>query len=344
MRILFRADADTEIGMGHVMRCLALAHASQSFGEIAFVTTSLNKSIEQRLKLDNVSVFQIDALRGSQKDARETIRWVDDFKADWLVLDGYQFVSGYQQLLHANSIKTLLIDDMGKKGRYRTELILNQNIYAHDRLYDDREPYSKLLLGCKYTLLRKEFAAWRNWEREIPVIARRILVTLGGSDKTNMTTKVIDCLDKIKRSNIEVTVIAGQLNPHYQELIARIDKSDRLITLKTDIKDMPRYIAHADLVIAAGGSTCYELAFMATPFVTIVLAENQSEIAKHFANNGISIDMGWYEYLTSESLAEVITEVVENKELRYKMSHKGKDLIDGYGAVKVANAMANYNI
>ena len=55
-----------------------------------------------------------------------------------------------------------------------------------ESLYVQREPYTRLLLGPRYALLRREFVSWSHSEREIEEVARNILVMMGGSDPDKM--------------------------------------------------------------------------------------------------------------------------------------------------------------
>jgi UDP-2,4-diacetamido-2,4,6-trideoxy-beta-L-altropyranose hydrolase len=56
--LIVRADASTEIGLGHLMRCLALAQAWQdSGGQIVFITTCQSGSLRQRLHDEGFKIF-----------------------------------------------------------------------------------------------------------------------------------------------------------------------------------------------------------------------------------------------------------------------------------------------
>jgi UDP-2,4-diacetamido-2,4,6-trideoxy-beta-L-altropyranose hydrolase len=342
MKVLFRADAGVKIGMGHIMRCLALAQTLQDTGTNAFVINSPANQIEETLRKNSMSVFQIRANTGSDEDIDITVKCAETFNADWLVLDGYHFGPNYQKKLQENGLNTLLIDDVGDDGPDATDIILNQNIYADETFYADRRSESVLLLGCKYVILRKEFFVWREWAREIPSIVRRILVTIGGSDNDNVTAKVIDALNLIKIKDIEITVVAGQLNPNYQKLSNKIARLNMSISLKKNLDNLAPLIADADLVISGGGSTCYELAFMGAPFTTIVIAENQVEIANHLSDMKICANLGWFHSLSAEIIADRIEELIENRQSRYEMSCNGKNLVDGYGVDRVVKALIHY--
>ena len=52
---------------------------------------------------------------------------------------------------------------------------------------------------------------------------------------------------------------------------------------------MPEVMAGADLAIAAGGSTNWELAFLGLPSMIITVAENQSAIAQQLGKMGVTV-------------------------------------------------------
>lgn len=342
IKTIFRVDADKKIGMGHFMRSFALSQSVKKIGNALFITSS-NQNIRKKLENEQIPLYTIKGERGSLKDAAETAKIVKKHGADWLVLDGYHFNSTYQEYIHSQGVKILLVDDVGQKERYCANLILNQNIYADRDLYQGAQKYTKLLLGCKYTLLRNEFSCWKNWKREIPVTAQNLMITLGGSDPKNVLGMVIEGLKRLENKDLNIRIVAGQLNPYFEELKKRISSVDRSITLMRHIDDMPKQIASSDIVLCAGGSTCYELAFMATPFVTIVIAENQIRIAEHLEKVGASINLGWFENLSPVHIAETISKLTTNQAHRVRLSSYGKKLIDGRGAENVIDSMLNYH-
>ncbi len=173
--LLIRADASIPAGTGHVMRCLALAQAWQDAGgDVGFVMAESTSSIEGRLAGETCPVESISAVAGSQDDASRTIVLARERQAEWIVVDGYQFGADYQRALKDAGLRVLFLDDYGHARRYSADLVLNQNVCASTAIYGDREAQTRLLLGPRYSLLRREFAAWRNWNREISSSCHRV--------------------------------------------------------------------------------------------------------------------------------------------------------------------------
>ena len=97
---------------------------------------------------------------------KQTIDVARKEKSDWIAVDGYQFSADYQRILKSAGFKILFLDDYGHAQRYFADLVLNQNVGVGAELYADREPETRVLLGPRYCLLRREFSAWRDWKRK----------------------------------------------------------------------------------------------------------------------------------------------------------------------------------
>src|SRR5215208_338295 len=155
MRMLVRADASAEIGTGHVMRCLALAQAWQeNKGTAHFAFASMTPALEAQLRAENMAITSLDASPGSDEDATQTIALAERAGAEWIVVDGYHFDALYQKAIKEANLRLVFMDDYGHASRYWADVVLNQNIYANDALYLNREPDTQLLLGTRYVLLR----------------------------------------------------------------------------------------------------------------------------------------------------------------------------------------------
>jgi UDP-2,4-diacetamido-2,4,6-trideoxy-beta-L-altropyranose hydrolase len=347
--LLIRADSTTRIGAGHVMRCLALAQAWRSRGgEATFLGRYEGEGLRQRLVVAGVGLVALDLPHPDGSDLETTLRTLDRLTKGraaaaprpCLVLDGYHFDPGYQRCVRGAGFGLLVVDDNADLPHYDADVLLNQNIHA-PRLSYHTAPETVRLLGTRYVLLRPEFLAWRRWRREVPLEARKVLVTLGGGDPDNVTLRVIEALGRLDLPGFEVRIVIGAANPHQEQLRRAADGSPHPIELRTAATDMAELMAWADVAVSAGGVTSWELAFMGLPQCAIVLAENQSQAARGLHDEGVSINLGWFQSVTPGRLARTLAELLGDEVRRREMSRRGRLLVDGMGVDRVVAATRN---
>jgi UDP-2,4-diacetamido-2,4,6-trideoxy-beta-L-altropyranose hydrolase len=355
--LIIRADADTRMGTGHIMRCIALAQAWQDQGgDVTFLCNCESEALRQRIIDEGFNFIPIDKPHPYPYDLNRTLEILGQFKIQnskfktWVVIDGYHFTPDYQKAIRENGYKLLVIDDIAHLDHYQADILLNQNIYASSLHYScDRDTIK--LLGCEYVLLRREFLKYKNWKREIPDKAKKILVTMGGSDPDNITLRVIRALNSLKDPALEVKIVAGPSNPNKEILINAMRhvypvESEGHSTgapcpmlCVENASNMPGLMAWADMAVSAGGSTCWELAFMGLPSLIIAVADNQAGIAEWLNKACASINLGRHDKVSTDHIAGVLSSFVQSSDKRRNMSQIGMSLVDGMGATRVVKEM-----
>lgn len=342
--LIVRTDASTTIGSGHVMRCLALAQALiDRGGRVTFLMAPGAPAIEKRLRDEGAGVISIVSRPGTGEDALEVSRSASDRNAPWIVLDGYHFGTGYQRVLKENGLSLLVIDDCGQTDNRYADILLNQNITAQEGLYSGRKPGARLLLGLKYVLLRREFLDWRDWRRVVPEMARRILVTFGGSDPGNVTSKVLEALASVSIEGMEISVVIGPQNLHSDSIRSTAAASPHTVRIVSEPEDMPSLMAWADLAIASGGSTCWELGFMGVPSLLTSLAENQDMNVRALHEAGRAEEFT-AKNCNAQDLAERISDLIESRALREGLSRHAREDLDGKGTFRVLTALGESSL
>jgi UDP-2,4-diacetamido-2,4,6-trideoxy-beta-L-altropyranose hydrolase len=333
------------------MRCLALAQAFHRHDvDVTFVMSFPSKTVIKRLTSEGMNVIPTTFRRGSKADAESVIELCRTTGVAGLILDGYTFDASYQKYLRDAGLSFLYIDDLGYGSHYYADFIVNQNLHAHQDMYRNREPETVLLLGTRYTLLRSEFIRLNDKNGNTPAIATNVLVTLGGSDSDNVTLKVIRALNTIRNTPLSVKIVAGMSNPHIESLRNALDPTAstidgfpstgiHIMEILKNADDMPRLMIWADIAVSAGGSTCWELAYMGLPSLLIVLADNQIPIADSLQKKGFMRNLGWHSDLTDGDMARELSHLIGSQSERHRMSLRGRQLIDGNGADRVADAV-----
>lgn len=337
--LLIRADASRDIGTGHVMRCLALAQAWQENGRPVYVRGRIPEGLRARLVGEGIELVDVEEEGGTQADAQATAACANEIEASWIVVDGYHFGIAYQRRLREAGHRVLFIDDYGHADRYDADLVLNQNIDAEERLYANRAEHTDLLLGPTFALLRKEFWPWRDPRREIRVEAEHILVTLGGADPDNATMQAVEALGSLEVAEVRATVVIGGSNSHEDAIRAAAESAPVAIDVRQNVDDMAELMADSDIAVSAGGSTCWELAFMGIPSVIVVLAENQKGIARGLDEAQTAVNLGSHEGVDTSKIESAVGSLLRNEQKRRRMANRVQALVDGWGSEHVLKNM-----
>ena len=346
MHLYVRADADGKIGTGHIMRCIALAQAWQDQGgEVTFISHCESEALSERIQREGFKFIDLDHVCPDSADLKNTLSILKNESADqknWLVLDGYHFTLEYQKSIRDEGYRLMVIDDMNHLPHYHADILLNQNIHAPELTYHCDED-TTMLMGTQYVLLRREFLKYRNFTRQIPVQARNILVTLGGADPDNVTLKVIEALKLLDDQDIKIKIIVGPANPHQETLRKAIASAYLEAEILINPFNMPALMEWADVAISGAGSSCWELAFMRLPSTIVTMAPNQDYAAVMLTMRGFFL----MQKLTITPLnginVQMMFELLLDFDTRRKLSDKCSELIDGYGSIRVIEALISDN-
>lgn len=308
------------MGMGHLMRCRALAQAWQDGGGDAQFATSE------------------DMRPGSREDALRTIQLAEKADAAWIVVDGYHFGTAYRERLRQTGRPLLFLDDCGDAEYDPADWILNQNLHASESLYAGCDP-ARLLLGPRYILLRREFLCRAGRGREVQPAGRRILVTFGGSDPQRMTVRAIEALKMLHLPDLEACAVIGPA--HGDPDAARIAARDLSFPVRVECSpaNLPDLMAWADIAISAAGSTCWELAFLGVPQVVLAVAPNQRPIADALARCGLAESLGEARDVNTSRMAASVETLLMDRKRREEFSKRGRQTVDGMGAARVASRL-----
>lgn len=337
--LFIRADGSSIMGTGHVMRCLALAQSwVRGGGQVVWALAETTPALNDRLQTEGFTCVALAASAGSPDDACATIVHARTAQAAWIVADGYHFGAAWQKQVKAAGFRLLVVDDYGHAERYHADLILNQNASATENLYGDRKTATRLLLGAHFVLLRREFLLAGVAPRVIPAVARKILVTLGGSDPDNVTCLVIGALAQLVA--IEVVVVVGGSNPNLAAVKQAVANCGFACRLVVNATNMPELMTWADVAISAAGSTSWELAYMGLPSLLVVVAKNQTGIAEAMARAGVSQNLGSSATLTARRITDALRGLLADHAQRKTQSRKGRELVDGLGVDRVLTSLA----
>jgi len=343
MNILIRTDASINIGTGHVMRCLSLADELRQKGtDINFICREGPGNLISYIEDRGHKVHQMPGEIDIKTDRKLTEEILSDYetKPDWLIIDHYDIDFSWEYPLRKYAKKLMVIDDLANR-EHACDLLLDQNYSNNEDRYNGLVPENCIqLLGPEYAILRPQFRKARGGLRKRGGGVNRILVFMGGADPKNVTSKVLRAIHMLDRPDIAIDVVIGNLSPYHDEIKTLASKVSN-INCHHNVENMANLMLSADLCIGAGGTTTWERCCIGLPTIAIILAENQKGISGSLDKDGALINLGWYQNVNENDIAECINELINNPRKIQSMTDKGRSLVDGEGVSRVVDTITS---
>lgn len=333
--VLIRADANAAMGTGHVMRCLALAHAVRDAGlDVIFAAAELPDGLAERIGDAGFPLLAIAGEPGSAEDFRAMATRITALNTKVVALDGYQFSGSYRADLKALGLPVIAFDDYAACPLH-ADAVINPSPAARDLPYGDIASGAELLLGPEYAALQPEIFAARS---KLPAERERLLVTFGGSDPLAMTLPVAEALVRAL-PGIPMDVVVGGAVAQAQKIADEAAALGGDITVHRDLPSLAPVMAAAGLAVTAAGSTTWELACLGVPAVLMVVACNQIPNAEGAVRDGWAVMIDGRAEDAAQRIAELAASLWQNQPRRRKMADKAAALVDGKGAARVAEVI-----
>ncbi len=316
--IYIRADGNTEIATGHLVRCLSIARALkkelQTAGMIitdpdGFPVTFLVSDQESKALLsgffDCREEFPVQILETARYDDLEAelpelISLMNKCKTSKpvLLVDSY-FVTERYFLSLKDHVTLVYLDDL-RTFDYPVDLVINYDILTPETQQEYEHSYTragKKLLGGAYAPLRPQF---QSAGRVLPSVSDgkicHVLIASGGSDPYHTTLHLTEYLLAECPSGYCFDLLLGSMNPDRQALCRLTDRQNwftsasssakvSTVILHQGVSDMASLMQSCDLALSAAGTTLYELCAVGVPTVSFIIADNQIASANAFSQN-----------------------------------------------------------
>lgn len=344
--VYIRTDGNSKIATGHLVRCSSIADACMKLGmKVCFlVSDEESRKLLQALNpnaLPAVRILKTAVYDDLEKELPEITNLLSDSRAAGeiiFLLDSYYVTEKYLNAIKSYC-RTAYLDDL-QLFDYPVNLVFNYDVIPDKALSRYEKAYlkaGKAFLGASYAPLRSQF---QNRKAAIRKSVSDVLVTTGGSDSYHFCVHFIETM---KNAGFHLHIVIGQLNTDKEKLHA-LAAERPFIRLHENVTDMASLMESCDLAVSAAGTTLYELCALGVPAISFTMADNQLAAARAFADTGAvpcagDIRKSCEAVLTS--VQDFLTCMSEN-ELKRKSAHEAMNrLVDGNGAIRIAEALAN---
>ena len=309
MRVLLLCDGGGSMGVGHVIRSLALAEAAVVAGHDVVVAGHFEGSFVQgQLAAAPVEVVQLAAPLADH-DLQLVIELVSDRRPDVLHVDSYEAPARLHELVAPPEAEAerrgVVLSNMedGGFGRRPADVVVDPTLGAQLLPRPD-DGSTWLLRGSRYAPMRQRVIDARRAREvataveigpagEIGMAAadstRTVLVVMGGTDPVGLAPAAVGLLARTGLA-LEVTAIAVGDNAERVRAAAR--DSALSLTVLAPVDDLAALMSAQDLVISAAGTSVWELCCIGVPMALIWAVDNQRDGYDRVVAAGAALGLG----------------------------------------------------
>ncbi|PIS09211.1 UDP-2,4-diacetamido-2,4,6-trideoxy-beta-L-altropyranose hydrolase [Candidatus Beckwithbacteria bacterium CG10_big_fil_rev_8_21_14_0_10_34_10] len=324
MKIFLLTEAGKNIGSGHITRCIALSQAFIEKGLYPYFVINGDNSVKDLFKDKKYIIFN----------------WLEERKrlfnliktSDIVIIDSYLADNTLYKGISENAKLCVYIDD-NKRIDYPKGILVNGGIYSLKLKYPKKRNLI-YLLGFQYTILRKEF--WYVGKKKVKKNIKDVMITFGGADTKNITTKVLRLLTN-EFPNFNKKVVIGKWFRNFNLIKKQKDERTEFIEW-ADANKMKELMMKSDIVVSAGGQALFEFAQVGLPVIIIAANDkNQLKNINEWKKTGFIEYAGlWKDKNLENSLLNKIN-FVNNYNTRLQMSYNGKRILKKNGSLNVVS-------
>lgn len=301
--LIFRADGNSDTGLGHMYRIFALIEM-------------LKDSFDYKLLVREGSVlsvipndYKLEIIPTDINIQEEPIWIAKKFDKDNIVIiaDGYQFNSEYQRNIKSEGFKMIYIDDLASEYMY-ADLVINHSPHIKESDFK-AEPYTNFALGTKYAILRPLFLEAAREKRKIDDIDTAF-VCFGGADQYDLTLKAVKALlefPQFKRINI---VLGGAYK--HAEIFELKAENQNIIKIYRDLSELEllAVMQNCNFAIVPASTILYEVMCVNMLIVSGYYVDNQENIYGSLLEKEVFYGVGDFSKMPNTSYVNIIKEAL----------------------------------
>jgi UDP-2,4-diacetamido-2,4,6-trideoxy-beta-L-altropyranose hydrolase len=325
--IAFLAESHQAIGTGHVFETLFLAEKCSAFGLIPHIwlTDETPHSLKDRVSgnlqiVDSFGCVKLAILKSQFQ--RLNIQ---------AIVTNFRSVNQEQiDILKDSGIPVICIDELGQRF-INPHIIINNSIVPEFHAYPNSS--SQIYAGPAYMCMDQAFEG--NKERTSQYV-RRILISMGGTDRSRATLRVIEAFLGWNERSVDVDIVVGPGFDFLSRIEYLLASAPNTYRLHVSPRSLTELIALADVGITAGGNTLYEMACQGTPAIVLFEDEHERLQGKAFESFGFGACIGCGADFMFDNFHQSLDNL-ENPQVWIEQSLQGQILVDGKGASRILN-------
>jgi spore coat polysaccharide biosynthesis predicted glycosyltransferase SpsG/L-amino acid N-acyltransferase YncA len=341
MRVLVLCDGGGPLGVGHVIRSLALAEAAVAAGHQVVVAGQFEGPfLLGQLEAAPVEVLPLGApVAGG--DPQQVIALVGRARPAVLHVDSYGALERLGEIVASAGFGDLLLSNMedGTFGRRPADVVVDPTLGA-EHSHRPQDGSTWLLRGSRYTPVRQRVIDARRpaadaaseEEPEGGQVARSVLVVMGGTDPVGLAPVAVGLLARTGLA-LEVTAIA--VGENARRVRDAAEGSALSLTVLDPVDGLAELMARHDLVISAAGTSVWELCCLGVPAAVAWAVDNQRAGYDAVVAAGAAVGLGGPGLGADERAVDLLRGALTDARVRADLVRAGRAVVDGLGAWRV---------
>ena len=323
-----RCDAGARTGVGHLVRCVALAEELVSrgvgvrflsdLGGVEWATAQLT----QRGLPWHPPPFDPVAL----------VAAVERLQIDALVVDSYTLPTPHSAAVRRTGRPVLAIVDGDFRGQ-TADIYVDQNLDAAITVDD-----AVGLAGLDYALLRGSVRRLRPPAPPVHSGGRtpKVVAFFGGTDAYRAAPAIAGLL-AATGAPFDATVIGADEDLR-RELQSVMPGAGQRFEVIAPTDDLPKLLADADLAVSASGTSTWELLCLGLPAALVWVVDNQILGYDRTIARGYAAGLGQLGHLGPDAVA-TLRGLLTDPARRTELAGRAWAAVDGRGVERVADAL-----
>lgn len=327
MNVGIRCDAGPRTGVGHLVRCVALAEELTARGVEVHFLSDLGGVAWAEAQLEQRGL----AWHPAPYDTVGLLASVERLALEAVVVDSYTLPPQQSAAVRASGRTVLAIVDGDLRGQ-SADIYVDQNLDAVLDVGDVR------LAGLDYALLRSSVRQLRPLSPPVDAIARtpKVVAFFGGTDAYRAAPQVARLLTQAA-APFEATVVAADESLRTELLAVAAGPGQHLeIIAPTD--QLPKLLVDADLVVSASGTSTWELLCLGRAAALLWVVDNQIQGYERTVAHGYAAGLGRLGDFGPDAVG-VLRRLLTDPAERAVLAARGWSAVDGRGVERVADAL-----
>ncbi len=320
--VLFKVMGSTEMGLGHINRCLTLVRSLPKSWR-ATIMVNNDPLVEQflgNIDLSSDTGLGVEVLLESQIDCYKS-------SVDLLIFDQLGKNRSLLKALKEEFNCVVVAMDYFDYESEEVDIVIN----LFNQASEDSPSYGRIKCyeGLQFSIISQQFEAFKNKSIHLKENIQQVFILMGGGDAEMKTCEALELFKEVG-PEVSIDVVIGPLCPHEGAIRLVAAQLSQTVEIYKSPNNIPELMAKADVAISGCATTFFELSFLGVP--AIVLSQNMLE--NRFCH-----------FLESQGLALYGKESLQSSWRKIARLEQRQDLVktqmetfDGQGARRVLDA------